>query len=80
MNNLQFVEHYGHKFSGLTFYNCIFDEKNEKYDSTKPHKHKVVQSWIACRGSDVRDGVCYEQECGRIICGCQMKDFDKENP
>ena len=96
MNNLQFkdnpevfekckdalaeVEYYGYKCSGLTFYNCIFDETNERYDITKPHKHKVVQSWLARRGGDVRDGVCYEMENGRIICGCNKKDFDRIRP
>jgi len=28
----------------LEFYNCIFDEKNGRYDSSKPHQHLVLES------------------------------------
>jgi hypothetical protein len=50
---------------GYTKYHCIFDEATSCLDITKPHEHKVLQSWeIKGPRGHIAKGIAIQTEAG----------------
>ena len=66
------------------YYNCIFDEDKQEYDSENLHTHKIVRAMEVHSDGDICNGLCLQffiNGKDKLFWGCNEKDITprKEN-